>query len=88
MASFPGTVMVGVMIAAYAAIFILSLIVLWRLVILLPILTGLAGTVQDFLRSDMRPPERRLMEIEDLLRLNRITQEEYNTKRQEILKDL
>jgi uncharacterized membrane protein len=88
MASFPGTVMVGVMIAVYAAIFILSLIVLWRLVILLPILTRLAGTAQEFLRSDMRPPERRLLEIEDLLRLNRITQEEYNAKRQEILGDL
>ena len=75
----------------YTLIIILSLIVLWRLVVILPILTTLANAANRHLRSITSPdrsPERRLIELEDLLRLNAISSEEYAAKRQEILNDL
>ena len=85
-----GVIIPIILITVYAVVLGLSLLVLWRLVILLPILTTLAVKAHDALPQprDENLPERRLLEIEDLLRLNRITQAEYAAKRQEILNDL
>ena len=79
-----------VLFTVYAVLMALTLIVLWRLVILLPMLTDLAVKVHDVLPQspEARSPERRLLEVEDLFRLNRITQAEYDVKREEILKGL
>jgi len=86
-----GGVVPILLLAVYAVMAALSFIILWRLVILLPIITRLANAADDYMRSlhyDDRPPERRLLDLEDLLRLNAITPEEYAVKRQDILKDL
>jgi uncharacterized membrane protein len=85
-----GGLLVIVFFVAYLLLFILSLLVLIRLVILLPVLTKLAQVACDRLNPDFDriTNDRRLLELEDLLRLNRITHEEYTAKRAEILNDL
>jgi hypothetical protein len=75
----------------YAVIAALSIVVLWRLVLLLPVLMSLSIEARSCLRAIVgsdRPPERRLLDIEDLLRLQKITPEEYEAKRKDILNDL
>jgi len=86
-----GGILPILIVTVYAVMVALSLIVLWRLVILLPIMTRLATAAHGYMRSlhsDDRPPERRLFDLEDLLRLNAITPEEYEAKRKDILHDL
>jgi uncharacterized membrane protein len=78
-----------VLIVVYVTGIVLTLSVLFRLVILLPVLTKLARAACAQLETTKEiPTHRRLLDLEDLLRLGRITSEEYDAKRQEILKDL
>jgi len=79
-------------LAVYALFIGLGIVVLWQLTSLIPALTRLAILGHRFLKehgdAGDRSPERRLLELEDQLRLKNITPEEYEAKRREILNDL
>jgi hypothetical protein len=81
-----------IIFAVYAVVITLTILVLWRLIILLPVLTKLVVTMDHFFRGKVeagnRSPDLRLLDLEDMLRLKKITPEEYAAKRQEILNDL
>jgi hypothetical protein len=77
-------------VTIYVAVIMLAIIVLIRLYILLPILTKFAklGCMRLDPNYSTVNNARRLLELEDLQRMNRITPEEYAAKRQDILNDL
>ncbi len=92
--SIPGDIAGGIvglgLIAIYVLLVVLTVSVLVRLVILLPVLTRLGRLACAHLEARPRQEDkgRRLLEVEKMLRRQQITPEEYDAKRRDILNDL
>ena len=92
--SIPGDIAGGafglLLIAIYVLMIVLTISVLIRLVILLPVLTKLAKLWCERLDPQLGQSDKghRLLQVEEMLRRKQITPEEYAAKREDILEDL